>query len=53
MNDNFWDNYDKFVRRNQRIARLTNWYITRSVFWYYVIGTTAGIIFGYQLNSLT
>jgi hypothetical protein len=53
MNDNFWDTYDRFVKRDQKVARLTNWYKTRPMFWYYVLGTTAGIIFGYQLNAIT
>lgn len=53
MNDNFWKDYDKVISRSQKIASLTNWYKTRPMFWYYIIGTTAGIAFGYQLNSLT
>jgi hypothetical protein len=53
MPDNFWDAHDRFIKRNNRIARLTNWYVTRPMFWYYIIGTTAGIAFGYLLNSLT
>lgn len=53
MTDNFWEKYDKLIRREEKLASLTNWYKTRPMFWYYVIGTTAGIVFGYQLNSLT